>query len=318
MPPCSLLTGWYDFFLEECLCDYQRARERQQDVRMTIGNFSHWGLIAKQKLYSNMMVDFFGAFLRDSSAESSRESPLGPLTSFPVNIQVIGAYRNSSWRGFSQWPPPAKHKFWWLASDRQLVFESPLSSGKLLDEYVYDPLQPTPSLGGPSFNPMNAGAWDQAQIERRRDVVVYTSGPLAEDLEVIGQVVLRLCCSHSAESTDFLARLCDVRPGKDGKATHSVNLCEGLLRVAGSRSEDKSLELRLGHIAALFRKGHHIRLQICSGAHPRWMRNLGYGDPIATATRTCCSSNKILSGSQLILPVFAPDEASFLKPTSRL
>jgi len=317
MPPCSLLIGWYDIFLEGGLRDYQRAREKHQDVRMTVGNFHHWGLLAKQPLYSNILVDFFATNLRDARGDDSQPSAIGPLTSSPVNLQIIGAPRASSWRGFEEFPPPATSKEFWLAPGQQLLDAASTSRDMQLDEYAYDPLRPTLALGGPSFNPMNAGERDQARIEQRSDIIVYTSEPLEEDLEIIGPVVLRLRCSHTAESTDFLGRLCDVGPEKSGKSGRSFNRCEGLLRLTGSKTEVRDVEINMGHVAALFKQGHRIRLQICSGAHPRWMRNLGYGDPVATATRTTTSHNRVFEGSHLVLPVVAPGVAS-LRPVSQL
>ena len=106
---------------------------------------------------------------------------------------------------------------------------------------------------------------------------------------------------------DFFGRLCDVYP--DGR---SINICDGLLRVEPGKGEaqpDGSLKLEIGlwATAQRFRLGHCIRLQVSSGAHPRWNRNLGTGEPFATATRILAADQTIYHDaahpSALVLPV---------------
>merc|ERR1712194_818525 len=97
-------------------------------------------------------------------------------------------------------------------------------------------------------------------------------------------------------SADFVGRLCDVGP--DGKST---NVCEGLNRVQGlgwSR-----VTLNMGSTCCRFHRGHVVRLHICSGAFPRWMRNLQTGDPPSFSTKTCVAEHTISDGSVLHLPV---------------
>jgi hypothetical protein len=138
-------------------------------------------------------------------------------------------------------------------------------------------------MGGVSLG-QNSGPKDQRALEARADVLTYTSTPLDRDLEVIGPVQAELFVRSSLAHTDFFASLCDVDP-----AGKSINLCDGLLRVRPEHSmpqPDGSLQLCLDLFptAHRFKQGHCVRVQVSSGAHPRFARNTGSGEPLATAT----------------------------------
>jgi putative CocE/NonD family hydrolase len=148
---------------------------------------------------------------------------------------------------------------------------------------------------------------DNRSLEARPDVLTYTSAPLAGDLELAGEVVADLFVSSSREHTDFFARLCDVAP-----AGTSVNICDALLRLAPGRPErqpDGTIRVRipLWPAAHRFRRGHRLRLQVSSGAHPRYARNPGTGDPLGTAVRLVPARQQVCHDpghpSALILPV---------------
>jgi hypothetical protein len=118
----------------------------------------------------------------------------------------------------------------------------------------------------------------------RPDVLVYTSAVVDQEVEIIGPVRAELYVQSSLEHTDFFARLCDV--DLSGKST---NICDGLVRVSpaeGGLPQDgiRHLEIDMWSTAHCFRRGHCIRLQVSSGAHPRYSRNTGSGEPIESAT----------------------------------
>jgi putative CocE/NonD family hydrolase len=138
-------------------------------------------------------------------------------------------------------------------------------------------------------------------------VLVYTSKPLSKDFEIIGPVQAELYIKSSLEHTDFFVRVCDVKPS--GK---SLNICDGLRRLRPQRrSTEKDgcihVHLELWPTAYCFRAGHRIRVQVSSGAHPRFARNTGSGEPIATATTLRVADQEIYHDpahpSAVILPV---------------
>jgi putative CocE/NonD family hydrolase len=250
----------------------------------------------------------------------------GMLDEPPVSLFVMGA---DAWRGEREWPlARTRYEPWYLHSggranslhgDGRLSPEPP--GGEPPDRYDYDPDRPVPSLGGNNSTgawaaqaeePILPGPYDQRPIERRDDVLVYTSAPLERDLELTGPVELRLYAASSARDTDFTARLCDVEPG--GRA---LNVTEGILRARYRSGFDRQellepgevveLPIRLYDTSRLFRRGHRLRLDVSSSSFPRFSRNLNTGQDVATGTAKAIARQTILHEgrypSHLILPV---------------
>lgn len=151
---------------------------------------------------------------------------------------------------------------------------------------------------------------DNRELESRPDVLVYTTPPLREDVEIIGPVRLELYAGSSLAHTDFFGRLCEVHP--DGE---SINVCDGLFRLEPGKIEPQPngssrVEIDMWATAYRFRRGHRLRLQVSSGAHPRWNRNLGTGEPAATATTMLVAEQTIYHDrehpSAVVLPVTVP------------
>jgi putative CocE/NonD family hydrolase len=188
------------------------------------------------------------------------------------------------------WPPPAWETRYFLQPHAGLSqHEPPVRAAP--DHYRYDPADPTPSVGGTLL--LTGGPRDNRQLEARPDVLCFTTAPLDADLEVIGLVSLELYVCSSLEHTDFAGRLCDVHP--DGR---SINICDGLLRLnpgTDGVQPDGSRRIRidLWATAHRFRRRHRLRLQVSSGAHPRWSRNPGTGEPIGTATSMVAADQTI-------------------------
>jgi len=187
------------------------------------------------------------------------------------------------------------------------------------DLFSYDPLTPVPTMGGnlccgtDFTGGPQSGAVEQAEVEIRDDVLVYTSEPLIEPLVVIGQVTVELFAKSSAMDTDFMAKLVDVRP--DG-STH--NILDGAVRARlrdGSKSQPSLIEpnrtyeysINLGHTGVVFPVGHRIRLQVSSSNFPKFARNLNTGASNETTSETMVANQVILhdalNASRLILPV---------------
>ena len=148
----------------------------------------------------------------------------------PVRIFVMG---DNVWRDEHEWPL-ARTRFTpvYLSSggqanslrgDGHLTLTTPVTAP--LDSYVYDPANPVPTCGGTYIGPGN-GVRNQAAVEERNDVLVYTGDILERDLEVTGPVVVKLYAASSAPDTDFTAKLVDVRP--DG---YACNIAEGVVRA---------------------------------------------------------------------------------------
>lgn len=305
--PVNLVGGWYDIFLPEQLADFAALRRAGRQPRLTIGPWSHASLgILTASLRESLA--WFDAHLRDDpfppspSAPSPAGLPASPAaSSLPVRIFVLGAKR---WRSLPDWPPPATPTRWYLQPQRRLAPDFAASSPP--DRYHYDPTDPTPSVGGTILT-ADAGPRDNRRLEARPDVLTYTSAPLAVDLEVIGPVTVELYAQSSVEHTDFFARLCDVTP-----RGRSINICDGLIRLWPGRVERAPdgimcVRIELWPTACRFRKGHRLRVQVSSGAHPRYSRNPGSGEPLATATTFVAAEQQIWHDAQhpsaIVLPI---------------
>jgi putative CocE/NonD family hydrolase len=136
-------------------------------------------------------------------------------------------------------------------------------------------MNPVPTVGGNTvmWSGYPAGPMNQARVETRPDVLVFTSDPLEEDIEVTGRVRILVHAESSAPSTDWVARLCDVHP--DGR---SFNLCDGILRVSDGAQECRQHEIDLWSTSNVFLRGHRLRVHVTSSSFPRWDRNLNTGD----------------------------------------
>jgi hypothetical protein len=287
-----LIAGWYDIFLRDQLLDYEALRAAGKRPYLTIGPWFHLDTdIARSSLGESLA--WFDAHLKDDHRH---------LRPNPVRIYVMGA---DEWRDMEEWPPPTRETRYYLQSGQQLAPTQPDAHAPP-DQYRYNPSDPTPSIGGPLMNP-GGGPRDNRALETRPDLLCYTTEPLHEDLEVIGNIDLELYVHSTLKHTDFFGRLCDLHP--DGQ---SINICDGLLRIEGGRGEPQPdgtlrIVISMWATAHCFRRGHCLRLQIASGAHPRWSRNLGTGEPIATGTAGVIAEQSIYHDSThpsaLVLPI---------------
>jgi putative CocE/NonD family hydrolase len=140
-----------------------------------------------------------------------------------------------------------------------------------------------------------AGSVDQRPVEGRPDVLVYTSDPLTDDLEVIGWITARLGVRSDAPSTDFIVKLIDVWP--DGTA---LNICDGIARVpAGLLDEIRwnDVVVELGATAMRFAAGHRLRVHIQSTSFPRFDINPNTGEQARVASVQRPATQSVAIGS---------------------
>ncbi|MCI2423124.1 CocE/NonD family hydrolase [Saccharopolyspora sp. K220] len=264
MPPTVLLAGgWYDFFLPGMLEDYAALRAAGRQVRLLVGPWAHGrGMHTR-------------TYLRESFAVLEHAlRGKGKLPADPVRVNVTGAKR---WVDLLDWPPPGcAPRPWYVHADGGLDTRMPVASSP--SRYRYDAAYPTPSVGG-AVVAVNSGPKDNRRLESRPDVLVFTSPVLDRELEIVGPVTAEIHLRSSRSHTDVFARLCDVAP-----SGRSENLCDGIVRLNGPPGADgvRVARVELWPIAHRFRRGHRVRLQVSSGAHPRYARNPGTGDPFGT------------------------------------
>jgi putative CocE/NonD family hydrolase len=271
--PAHFMTGWFDIFLPRLLKDYNSMKEAGRSPYLTIGPWHHLNF---DRFFSiRETLEWFDAHLK------GKQEKLRPN---PVRVYLNGA---GKWLELESWPPPAEETDLYLfrADDGtgELSQKRPQQAAEP-DTYCYDPSDPTPNIGGPLLSHAS-GSYDNRELESRDDVLTYTTEPLEESLDVIGTIKLILYVTTSLPFSDFFGRLCDVHP--DGR---SMNISDGLIRLDPDNiipQEDGTLQVEIEMIptAHRFQKGHALRLQVSGGAHPRFARNLGTGEPIPIATR---------------------------------
>jgi putative CocE/NonD family hydrolase len=295
--PALIVGGWYDVFVRGTLENYMGMRSRagseaaRAGTRLVVGPWAHGSTYGP---YPDHSFELFApADAIDVSALQLRffaRHLLGDDNGLdaepPVRIFVMGENR---WRDEDDWPlARARENRWYLRADGGLTGAPP--GDEPPDEYVYDPADPAPTIGGQTSLParmmkMNSGPLDQSRLEGRDDVLVYTSEPLAQPLEATGPLAFVLHAATTAADTDFVVKLADVHP--DGA---SIVLAEGVLRTrfhAGFEREvlvepEQPYEYRidLGATSNAFLPGHRIRVIVTSSSFPRFDRNPNSGHPI--------------------------------------
>jgi hypothetical protein len=285
--PVQFIGGWYDIFLPWMLEDFAALHAAGHAPQLIIGPWTHTdpGLVTAG---TRDGIAWLRAHLLDDNRLVRASS---------VRVFVTGEAVDGRWRDLERWPPPgtAAQRLW-LAEDRRLGDREPASASGG-DRYRYDPADPTPSVGGPVLLSREPVV-DNRRLEARADVLTYTTDPLPEAVEAIGPVSVELFLRASAPYFDVFARVCDV-----DAAGASWNVCDALDRVAPGRFEQLAdgawrVAFQLWPIAHRFAAGHRIRLQVSSGAHPRYARNPGTGDDPNVATRLVAVELEVLRDAE--------------------
>ena len=335
--PVMHISGWYDDEQIGTPLNYSRvasgapSEDTRQRQRLLMGPWGHavntTSKIGNVEFGPQALIDLQGRMIDFLDWSLGRQTQLDTA---PVRIFVMGKNR---WRDEKEWPlARTQYTDYFLQADGGLGTAAPDSEGTATS-YRYDPADPTPfifdygtlQIGGPD---------DYAEVEKRPDVITFTTPPLTEDLEVTGPVRARLFVSSSVVDTDFAAMLVDVHP--DG---FCQRLCDGIVRARYRDGVDHEVFMELGQIYELdidmwntcqvFKAGHQVRLQISSAAFPKCDRNLNTGEPITSSTRMEVAENRIWHDaehpSSVVLPVIpvpvrnappAPSAQSENTPTS--
>ena len=293
--PVYSVGGWYDNYVESDLDAFAVLRKRNPEDRIMIGPWPHvfsatfagasFGKDAQVSLRPEQ-IRWFDRWVKGDEGVATPQHP--------VRLFVMGV---NEWRDEDAWPLARARgiKFYLdsgghantLDGDGQLGAKP--GPGSAPDSFVYDPRNPVPTRGGavccdPKVFPW--GPMDQTAVEKRRDVLVYSTAPLAADTEATGKIQVVLYASSNAPDTDFTAKLVDVFP--DGTAR---NLTDGILRTRYRESLEKPQSITPGEVyrmtidagvtSNVFRAGHRIRIEISSSNFPRFDRNPNTGAAVA-------------------------------------
>ena len=289
----AIIAAKHDAVIAPTLhCTFKRATENTVVGERSMGD--------ARLNYDELTWGWFDIFLKGEQN--------GLLEKMPkVRYFTMGS---NKWQSSETWPPVgAAPMTLYLASngrantlngDGLLTSTPPATDAP--DRFEYDPLNPVPSYGGNvccTGNAIAGGSWDQRKIEERPDVLVYTTEPLPEGIEVSGPIEVTLYVSSDAKDTDFTVKLIDVEP--DGKA---FNLDETIQRLRYRNGYDKPLVwMEPGKVAKVtlqplttsnfFKAGHRIRIEVSSSNFPRFDRNMNTGGNNYDETKGVVARNAV-------------------------
>jgi len=294
--PTFMLGGWYDMFIEESLRDLKEIQKNSPDFFknkfvMIIGPWAH-GMLDKfrmdidtprvpplkslgQFLPNFMQFKWFDEWLKGDGMDLSKSAP--------IRVFVLN---NKKWRNLYSWPPPNEEYKLYLHSNgnaNSVNGDGTLSTNEPGEEnpdtYLFDPANPAPMIGGRNLF-LLSGPQNQLKIEKRTDILVYSTPKLKQGIEFIGEFRLILYAATSAKDTDFTVKLVDVSPS----GRKAVNIVDSGVRTRfrdGDMNNPSLIEpgkiykyeIYIGGSAIYFPKNHRIRVEVSSSHFPRYTVN---------------------------------------------
>jgi len=317
--------GWYDIFCQGTINSFvsihnHGGEKARGNCRLIMGPYAHGGFDeltyppnSRQQPLAADAFRFFDHFVKGESNGAAEDKP--------VHYYVMGdptdpAAPGNVWRSADNWPPPSTETKFYFHADKSLDRAPAAEAGSKLT-YQYDPKNPVPTVGGQNLT-IPKGPMDQTKVESRPDVLLFTTEPLAEPLEVTGRIFAKLYVSSDCPDTDFAVKLCDVYP--DGR---SMLVTDGILRARHRHSFEKEEFLSPGEVYELsvdlwstslvFNKGHRIRVAVSSSNSPRYDPNPNTGRPFRSDKETRVANNTLVVSKEhpscIILPVYDAAQA---------
>ena len=333
--PALWVVTWYDVSSSPNLTMYNHIRETAKDPEVRDNQYliiaptlhcrfsraTENTVVGERNLgdarldYDGIVNNWYDHWLQGKSrSETIEDLP-------KVQYYTMGS---NQWQNSEVWPPAdAEMVTYYLNSGGEantMYGDGTLSTKKPdrtdnADRFTYDPMNPITSYGGNvccTGNAIQGGSFDQRKMETRNDILVYTSEPLKEGVEVSGFIETTLYVSSDAKDTDFTVKLIDVYP--DGRA---YNLDETILRARYRDGFDKEVWMQDGEVYKLdlsamstsnyFAEGHQIRIEVSSSNFPRFTRNLNTGGNNWDETESKIAHNAIHHSaqypSQIRLPI---------------
>jgi uncharacterized protein len=328
--PVHSFGGWFDIFSQGTLRGYVGMSQKggsDQARRLSNIVIGPWGHGPSQKFGA---LDFGPEANVDANVVQLRWYDYfvkgidnGLAAEPPVKLFVMGrnewVYEREYPLARTQWKPlyfASGGSANGARGDGRLTWDKPAGASPT-DRFRYDPDDPVPSVGGNNCcgTPTPAGPMDQRPIEGRRDVLVYTSDILSDEVEATGPVKVVLYAASDAVDTDFVAKLMDVYP--DGS---SYNMAEGIVRARYRDSLSRPSPLTPGQVyrfeidlvgtSVAFRKGHRIRVHVTSSHFPQFDRNPNTGAVFGTTSQVKIAQQTVYHdaerASHVLLPVIPP------------
>ena len=310
--PSIIISGWYDDNgMGSTVAWEMNEKNQRENQKLIYGPWMHqynstreihgvrFGENAIRYDLDVLCVRWFDRFLKNVDNGVEKE----PV----VQYYMVG---ENNWKEASKWPPQeACYKNFYIHSDGSAngsggdgTLKMQPQAGEHFDCYTFNPEDPTPFLIDVSENELNVPE-NYKEVDKRKDVLVYTSEVLTEAVVIAGNIYAELYASSSARDTDWLVRLEDV--DRDGNA---IRLVDGILRARYRNSfevpellEPGKVEkyvIRMAKIANAFQKGHQIRVTVTSGAKNLAFPNQNTGNDPTADTEVLCAEQKVFHTEQ--------------------
>ncbi|MGZ4255104.1 MAG: CocE/NonD family hydrolase [Solirubrobacteraceae bacterium] len=304
--PVLHISGWYDDEEIGTPANFARLHAAERPgQRLLMGPWGHQvnagSTLGELDFGHDAVIDMDAAMTSFLDEMMRGQAPANP--SSPARIFLMAA---NQWLDLDGWPAPESAELaWHLDSDGHAnsrygdgrLRDEPAGAESTADAWVHDPDRPVPFITDASSAQIG-GPDDYSGIETRGDVLVYTSEPLSEPLDVVGPVRLVAFVSTSAGDTDVTAKLIDLHPNG-----FAQRLCDGLVRLRYRAGHDRpqpvepetvyEVEIAMWDTAQRFFPGHCIRLEVASSAHPKFATNLGTGGDESEATDGVVAHNRL-------------------------
>jgi putative CocE/NonD family hydrolase len=346
--PVYHVTGWYDSWCRQNFLNWQAlSKAKKSPQKLIIGPWTHGSQgrnVAGEiefppeaaLAFNDWRLRWYDHWLKgiDNGVEKEAPVKLFVMGGGDGRKSKDGRLRHGGhWRDEKTFPlertsyiPYYLHAHGELSTGKRTTHEATTT-------FRYDPADPVPTIGGNLSSVgglLEAGGFDQRcrketlfakdqlPLSERRDVLVFQTEPLEEDLEVTGPVDVHLYVSSSAVDTDFTAKLIDVYPSNpDYPLGFDLNIGDSITRMRYRDSLEKAelmkpgqvykVEIHLYPTANVFAKGHRIRLDISSSNFPRFDVNPNSGEPLQEHRRMIVADNTAyhswIRPSHVLLPV---------------
>jgi uncharacterized protein len=342
--PVYHVTGWYDSWCRQNVINWQAlSKSKKSPQKLIIGPWTHGSQgrnVAGEiefppeaaLAFNDWRLRWFDHWLNGVDNGVERETP--------VKLFIMGGgdgrkskegrlRHGGHWRDEAAFPLERTHFTpYYLHSEGRLTLDKPARE-RSATTFRFDPFHPVPTIGGNLSSVgglLEAGGFDQRcrketlfaanqlPLSERRDVLVFQTEPLKEDMEITGPVDVHLIVSSSAVDTDFTAKLLDVYPpNPDYPLGFDLNIGDSITRMRYRNSlarpelmkpgELYEVDIRLYPTANVFAKGHRIRLDISSSNFPRFDVNPNTGEPLQQHRRMIPADNTVYHTSYVTLPV---------------
>jgi putative CocE/NonD family hydrolase len=358
--PVYLVGGWYDSWAGNTSANYQvLSRTIKGPVFLIMGPWIHGANASSAHGQVNFgkdaaipdplawRLEWYDRWLKGIDNSVGKSAPFAT----PVRIFVMGGgderkgpdgreNHGGFWRDEREWPlARTQYTNYYFHRGGGLSTAAP-ADAKSSTSFAFDPANPVPTIGGNISSAdgiMLQGAWDQRggqhiwngqqpiPLSARRDVVVFRTEPLAQDLEVTGEINVKLWASSSAVDTDFTAKLIDEHPPTpEFPGGFDMNLEDGIVRARfrDSLKQERLMEpgtvyeftIKLYPTSNIFKKGHRIRVDLSSSNFPRFDVNPNTGEPLSEHRRMAVATNTIVHDqahpSHIVLPVIPASKTS--------